>query len=284
MQDRASRTPTARRPDRAAVRRALSAVELFAGLGDAVLDELAATAMPRTYGRGRLMFSEGDPGTSLLVLTAGTVTIFRTSRGGERAVLTVMKPPEVLGELALIDGAPRSASAEASTPTEALLVGRDSFLALLHAQPALVDPMLRHLGAMVRRLSDQAADHVFLDLGGRVAKVLVRLSTAEPRRAALGVGHGLDGTGRRDGGSPRPAERVVELSQSRLAEMAGGSRQSVNQVLGVFAARGLVRVENRRVVISDLEGLSRRAGMEAAEPPRSRPGAGWSLSAHRPLT
>lgn len=270
MQERDSRTPTGRGPDRASVRRALSAVELFAGLGDTVLDQLAVTAVPRSYGRGRLMFSEGDPGTSLLVVTAGAVTIFRSSRGGERAVLTVLRPPEVLGELALIDGAPRSASAEATEPTEALLVARDSFLALLHAQPALVDPMLRHLGAMVRRLSDQAADHVFLDLGGRVAKVLVRLSAAEPTR----------------GGGPGPAAatRVVELSQSRLAEMAGGSRQSVNQVLGVFATRGLVRVENRRVVIQDLDGLSRRAGMAVAEPPRSRPGAGWSLSAQRPLT
>jgi CRP-like cAMP-binding protein len=239
---------------RADVVRVLSTVELFAGLGPTVLDSLAGVAVPRSYPKGALLFAEGDPGSSLHVITTGAVTICRTAPTGERAVLTVLRPPDVLGELAIIDGAPRSATAEALSPTTTLSVGRDAFLALLRAQPALVDPLLRHLGEMVRRLSDQTADHVFLDLAGRVAKVLMRL--AGPRR----------------GGPP-----VVEFTQGRLAEMAGGSRQSVNQVLGAFATRGLVRVDGRRIVITDEAGLRRRAGLPPAEagagvrPPQQRP-------------
>ncbi len=233
---------------RAEVLRALADVELFAGLGPAVLEDLATTAVPRSYPRGSLLFAEGDPGGSLLALTSGAVTVFRTASSGERAVLTVLHPPQVLGELALIDGAPRSAGAEAVLATTALSVGRDSFLNLVRQQPALIDPLLRHLGAMVRRLTDQTTDHVFLDLAGRVAKVLLRM---------------LDGAQ-----APVP----IETTQGRLAEMAGGSRQSVNQVLGSFTARGLVRVEGRRILVTDLAGLRRRAGLPVEDPPRQRPG------------
>jgi CRP-like cAMP-binding protein len=233
----------------------LAGVELFAGLGPPVLSALAAAAVPRSYPKGSLLFTEGDQGGSLLVLTSGAVTIFRTSSAGDRAVLAVLRPPEVLGELALLDGAPRSASAEAMSATTVLSVGRDAFLGLIRAQPALLDPLLRHLGAMVRRLSDQTTDYVFLDLAGRVAKVLIRLADAE---------------------LPTPRPPTVEVTQGRLAEMAGGSRQSVNQVLGAFATRGLVRIEGRRILIMNTAALRRRAGLptQSVAVTPTRPGAG----------
>ena len=237
---------------------ALAGVELFAGLGPALLDALAAAAVPRSYPKGSLLFAEGDPGSSLMVLTGGSVSIFRTSAAGDRAVLAMLRPPDVLGELALIDGAPRSASAEATTDTSALLLGRDAFLSLIRAQPALVDPLLRHLGAMVRRLSDQTADYVFLDLAGRVAKLLVRMAVTDRRR----------------GGPP-----AVELTQGRLAEMVGGSRQSVNQVLGSFATRGLVRVEGRRILVTNEAALRRRAAL----PPDPEQPAPVPRAANAPL-
>jgi CRP/FNR family transcriptional regulator, cyclic AMP receptor protein len=225
---------------------ALAGVGIFSRLGPAVLERLAASAIPRSYPRGALIFSEGDPGNSLLVLTSGAVTIFRSSAAGERMVLNVMRPPEIMGELALLDRAPRSASAEAMQPTTALAVSRDTFLAVLHQQPAVLDPLLQHLGSMIRRLSDQTADHVFLDLAGRLAKALLREADSLPSR------------------SEHP---VIELTQTRLAEMAGGSRQSVNQVLGGFADRGLLRIEGRRIVLTNMPALRRRAGLSGSPPP-----------------
>jgi CRP/FNR family cyclic AMP-dependent transcriptional regulator len=233
------------------VLRALRSVELFARLDDAVLAQLASVVRQRSYGRGQLVFVEGDPGDSLLVLVSGSVTVFRTAPSGERAGLAVLEPPEVLGEVSLLDGAPRSASVEATAPTVALAVSRAEFLALLRSQPSVLEPLLHALGTMVRRLTDQAADHVFLDLAGRVAKALLRLAPPTP--------------------SGLPPS--VAITQSRLAEMSGGTRQSVNQVLGGFSTRGLVHLEGRRILLTDVAGLRRRAHLppEEVTPPGGRP-------------
>jgi CRP-like cAMP-binding protein len=224
---------------------ALRQVELFSAIDDGVLMQIAAVARPRDYDRGELLFVEGEQGDALLVIVSGSVTVFRTSADGERAALTVLEPPEVLGEIALLDGAPRSASVEATEATLVLALSRAEFFSLLRNQPTVLEPLMRQLGQMVRRLTEQAADHVFLDLAGRVAKSLLRLA---------------------NGGSPP----VVAITQSRLAEMSGGTRQSVNQVLGGFAQRGLVHLEGRRVLLTDVPGLRRRAHLPPD--PAGRPG------------
>ncbi|MGZ6827482.1 MAG: Crp/Fnr family transcriptional regulator, partial [Mycobacteriales bacterium] len=189
----------ARGPGQIEVLAALRQVELFSGLPGDVLLQVASVARPREYDRGELLFVEGDVGDALLVLVSGSVTVFRTSPEGDRAALTVLEPPEVLGEVALLDGAPRSASVEAIERTVVLSLSRAEFFGLLRHQPAVLEPLMRQLGQMVRRLTEQAADHVFLDLAGRGAKALLRL--AGP-------------------GSPP----VVAITQSRLAEMSGGTR------------------------------------------------------------
>jgi CRP/FNR family transcriptional regulator, cyclic AMP receptor protein len=140
--------------------------------------------------------------------------------------------------VALLDGAPRSASAEALEDTTVLALSRAAFLELVRGQPPILDAVMRSFGALIRRLTDQTADHVFLDLPGRVAKALVRLA----------------------GDSKAPLV-TIELNQSQLAEMAGGSRQSVNQALGTFANRGWLHTEGRRIVVTDVAALRRRAGM-----------------------
>jgi CRP/FNR family cyclic AMP-dependent transcriptional regulator len=228
-------------PAPADVLAALRQVELFGGLDEQVLLQIASVARPRDFDRGELLFVEGDVGDALLILVTGSVTVFRTSPDGERAALTVVEPPEVLGEIALLDGAPRSASVEATEPTLVLSLSRAEFFGLLRHQPAVLEPLMRQLGAMVRRLTEQAADHVFLDLAGRVAKALLRLSSP---------------------GSPP----VVAITQSRLAEMSGGTRQSVNQVLGGFSQRGLVHLEGRRILLTDVAGLRRRAHLPPEQP------------------
>ncbi len=217
---------------------ALAGVELFAGLEPDVRHRVIAAAVPRTYRKGQLLFVENDPGESLIVLRRGAVAVFRTAPTGERAMLDVIRPPGVLGEVSLLDGAARSASAEAIEDSAALALSRGAFLELVHANPRILDAVLRSLGVLIRRLTEQNADHVFLDLPGRVAKTLIRLA-----------------------GETTASMVTIELNQSQLAEMAGGSRQSVNQAIGSFATRGWLRTEGRRIVITDLPALRRRAGI-----------------------
>jgi CRP/FNR family transcriptional regulator, cyclic AMP receptor protein len=217
---------------------ALTGVEMFAGLEPEERQRVIAAAVPRTYRKGQVLFVENDPGDSLIVLKRGAVAVYRTSAAGERALLSVVRPPDVFGEVSLLDGSARSASAEAIEDSTALALSRAAFLDLVHSNPRILDAVMRSLGALIRRLTDQNADHVFLDLPGRVAKALVRLA----------------------GDSQAPMV-TIELNQSQLAEMAGGSRQSVNQAIGSFASRGWLRTEGRRIVVTDLAALRRRAGM-----------------------
>src|SRR3981081_4491565 len=196
---------------------------MCSGLAPEARQRVVAAAVPRTYRKGQILFVEGDPGESLIILRRGAVAVFRTAPTGERAVLHVVRPPDVLGEVALLDGAARSASAEAIEDCQALALSRHAFIELVHANPRILDAVMRSLGALIRRLTEQNADHVFLDLPGRVAKTLVRLA-----------------------GETSAPMVTIELNQSQLAEMAGGSRQSVNQAIGSFANPGLLRTEGRR--------------------------------------
>jgi CRP-like cAMP-binding protein len=200
-----------------------------------------AAAVPRTYRKGQMLCVENDPGESLIVLKRGAVAVYRTSQTGERAMLTVLRPPGVFGEVSLLDGSARSASAEAIEDCTTLALSRAAFMDLVHSNPKILDAVMRSLGVLIRRLTEQNADHVFLDLPGRVAKALVWLAA--------------------DNHAPMV---TIELNQSQLAEMAGGSRQSVNQAIGSFANRGWLRTEGRRIVVTDLPALRRRAGMPDA--------------------
>ena len=157
-------------------------------------------------------------------------------------VLVTLGPSSVFGELPMVDGGLRSASAAAVEATTVLMVTRAALLEALRESPELADRLLRSLGSMVRRLTDQAADLVFLDLHGRVAKLLLTLDDER-------------GTGATD-------DRSLDLgmTQTDLANMVGGSRQSVNQVLRSFERLGYLELDGRRIVIRERALLERRAG------------------------
>ncbi|GAA4899469.1 CRP-like cAMP-binding protein [Stackebrandtia albiflava] len=217
----------------------LAGVTMFTGLDVDARKRIAAAAIPRQYRRGQLLFVEGDPGESLIMVRTGAVAVFRTAPTGERAMLHVVRAPDVLGEVSLLDGAARSASAEALEDTMAVAVARTTFLEMVHASPSMLDAVMRTMGGIVRRLTEQNSDHVFLDLPARVAKALVRLT-----------------------GHTSAPMVTIELNQTQLAELAGGSRQSVNQAIGTFALRGWLRTEGRRIVVTDIPALRRRAGLD----------------------
>lgn len=215
---------------------------LFGTLDEATARELAGQVVSRRYAKGQPLMQQGEPGTTLLVIVEGSVAVFVTAETGDRMTLATLGSGDVLGEIALLDEGPRSASAEAVEPTTVLVLSRTALLELVRTQPKIVDGLLRSMGALVRQLSEQAADFVFLDLPGRVAKTVLRLAAdVVPARA---------------GG---PVE--IAVTQGRLAEMVGGSRQSVNQILQHFQSRGMLEIAGRRLLVTDPDLLRRRAGV-----------------------
>jgi CRP/FNR family transcriptional regulator, cyclic AMP receptor protein len=221
----------------------LANTRLLRGLDKSSIARLAEKAIERTYGKGQLLFYQGDPGEALFVMVEGLVKVFVTSEDGEEMVLVTVQPGDVFGELSLIDGGPRSASAQALEVTKVLVVTRTALLDLLAADVALAEAMLRSVGQSLRRLTEQAADLVFLDLNGRVAKLVVGFAEKQ----------GADDAG----------EIVLDLhmTQSDIAGMVGGSRQSVNHILKTFERRGYVDLDGRHIRVRELDLLRKRAGM-----------------------
>jgi CRP/FNR family transcriptional regulator, cyclic AMP receptor protein len=215
---------------------------LFGTMTADALQRLSAMAVQRSYSRGDVIFRQDDAGDALFVVVKGLVKIYLTSADGDEMLLVTLGPPAVFGELPMVDGGLRSASAAALEASTLLTLTRTALLEALSNSPQLADSLLRSVGSMVRRLTDQAADLVFLDLHGRVAKLLLGL--AEERGTSLAGGRALD----------------LHLTQTDLANMVGGSRQSVNQVLHSFERLGYLELDGRRIVIKKPDLLHKRAG------------------------
>ncbi|HEX2050978.1 MAG TPA: Crp/Fnr family transcriptional regulator [Actinomycetota bacterium] len=220
----------------------LAATQLFGRLDRAQLRHVWDRVVVRTYRKGDVMFHQGDPGESLYVVARGLVNVYVGSEAGDEMVLASLRPPEMLGELAVIDGGPRSASARAIEPTTVLALTRTRFMELVRGNPAIADALHESLGALLRRVLQHASDLVFLDLAGRVAKLLVTL--ADERGETADDGIVLD----------------LHLSQTHLAGMVGGSRPSVNQILRAFQERGYLEMRGRTIVVKRPDALRRRAG------------------------
>jgi CRP/FNR family cyclic AMP-dependent transcriptional regulator len=212
---------------------------LFAGVAPARLVPLAGRAFLRRYAAGQVVFTEGEPSEHLYVVRSGRVRVLVQSVHGDEVTFAVLGPGDTLGELSVIDGQARSASAEALGDLELVALPADEVRAALRADPALALAVAGALAATVRRLTGSTADLVFLDLPRRLAKLLLAEARAESG-GALRVDPGM--------------------SQSGLAARLGVTRQSLNRALSGLAQRGWVRSDEHGYVLLDAAALRRFAG------------------------
>lgn len=221
----------------------LAQTNLFRHFSPASLETLAPSLLQRTYLKGQVLFHQGDPGNSLWILATGLVKVTVSSSKGDEMLLITMAPPETFGELSLIDGAPRSATVEVVETAKVLILGRDVWTALMRDDSTFTAAVLHSVAEMVRRLTDQTSDFAFLDLHGRVAKLIVGF--ADERGRPFDDGVILD----------------LHLTQTDIARMVGGSRQSVNQILRALEDRGYIELQRQSIYVKQLEALRRRAGL-----------------------
>ena len=215
----------------------LARTELFCGIDEATRRRIAEHVAERIVERGQCVFTQDQPGDRMYVLAEGAVKLFVSSRDGGMVELVRHRPPATFGEVALLDGGPRSASAEAVERSRLLVVTRDELLRLLRSEERVAEALLRTLGAIVRRTTRQVGDLAFLDLQGRLARQLLVLS---------------------DGGD-RAVPRTRQVTQAELASMVNGARQTVNQALRSLESRGYIRADGRSFEILDRERLERLA-------------------------
>jgi CRP/FNR family cyclic AMP-dependent transcriptional regulator len=221
---------------------ALRRCRLFAKVDQPTLQTCADQLRLRRYRRGETIFHQGDPGDSLYIIESGTIKIVLPSpEGEEEAIIATLGRGDFFGELALLDGAPHSATAIALEPTGTLVLRRETFERLIDDDRGLRLALLAGLTSERRRLTGHVEELHFLDLPGRLARRLVRLANeAQP-----------------------DAHGEVRLdwpyTQSDLASMIGGTRQTVNRMLAELSESGLVRIEKDGLVIADVDRLSRVA-------------------------
>ena len=213
----------------------LGRVEPFRGLDEQARVAMVEHATRRVVDKGQMVCWQDDPGDAMFVLLEGSVKLVVCSRDGELIELHRHDAPATFGELALLDGGPRSASAEAVVRSTVLVVTRPELLGLLRGNDQVAEALLRTLGAIVRRTTRQISDLAFLSLQGRVAAKLLDLT--DPDQA-----------------------RTRRITQVELATMVGGARQTVNQALRSLESRGYIRSAGRMFEILDREQLRRLAG------------------------
>jgi CRP-like cAMP-binding protein len=216
----------------------LADVPLFANLSPALLDDLAGATRVRTYPHGQILVHEGDPGDHLIVLEAGQLRISRYLPSGDEVVLAVIDAPAAVGELALLDGAPRDATVTAQRAVTVRLVPRSTFLDLLKRESVAMEGLLRTLAALVRAGNARHADFVGLDVPGRLAKWLLRQSD-------------------HPGADPQV---VLQCSQGELAAELGTTRSTLNRTLHEFASQGMLTMDGNRITLLDREGLRSHTG------------------------
>ncbi|MEJ0074523.1 MAG: Crp/Fnr family transcriptional regulator [Alphaproteobacteria bacterium] len=202
---------------------------LFGQLDVDALSRLASYSHTKSVSAGTTIFERGDPGTSLFAVLRGTVKISNQSTDGKDAVLNMIQAGGIFGEIALLDGQPRTADAFAVTECELMQIDRRDFVPLVNQKPEIALKLIEILCGRIRHTSEQVEDMTFLDLPGRLAKTLLWLSA-------------------QSGSSPA---RKVSITQREIGQIIGMSRESTNKQLREWEDKQWLKLERGGVVVLD---------------------------------
>lgn len=230
-------------------REILSRVFLFAGLSDPELAAVAEYAVARRFPARREIFHKGDSGTEAYAIVSGRLKVSTESTDGKEAILSIMEPGEVFGEVAMLCGGRRSATVKTLERSELLVLHRRDLLAVFDKHPSIAVSCLAALAERLVRITETMEDVMFRGLPSRLARRLLALADAYGDDG----GDGGDGDLRID----------LRLSQSELASMVGTSRESVNKQMKAWEREGWVSHDRGEVILHDraaLEELAELAG------------------------
>jgi CRP-like cAMP-binding protein len=220
---------------------ALGESELFGALLDDELAELVRLGTRVRYPAGRTIFEKGDPGDGLMVVLEGRVKIRALSAEGREIVLNFVEPGQIFGEIALLDGKPRTAGVIALELSELFILRRQAVLGFLENKPTIAIRLIGVLCQKLRRTTQMLEENILLNMAPRVARGLLRLAAEHGRRTADGLLIDL------------------KISQSELGAFVGLSRENVNRQLSAWRDGGIVSQRNGRILIhvpKDLEALA----------------------------
>ena len=211
---------------------------VFDGVPEADLRQVLSIARRRTFRRGEVVFHAGDPADTLHLIVAGRFAVRVQTAVGDVAILTILGPGEMFGELALIgEESRRTATVESLEAGETRSIHRPDFERLRAAHLSITDVLIAILADGMRRLSRHLLEALYVPADKRVLRRLVELAESY---------------------APGEGTATILLRQEDLASIAGTSRATVNRVLREEEARGTVRLGRGVTVVVDREALERR--------------------------
>ena len=219
----------------------LGRVSLFSQLQPSDLILLAEKLKQRNFHKGEVIFHQDDPGDRLHLVANGLVKISIISQDGRENDLALLAPGDCFGEMSILDGGLRSASAVAADATETMTLSREDFLSFITQYPQVAIQIITMLVGRLRATDEMIGDMVFLDVPTRVAKKLVELSRMY-----------------QDSQNPS-GDVTVPLGQEELSRLVGSSRETVSRALTAYRKNGLLTTSHRKITICDLPGLERMA-------------------------
>jgi len=207
----------------------LDKIPLFSDLDKAELELLSTRTVTRQYPRNTIVINEGDHSDSLYVIRSGSVKVFLSNEDGREVILNVQRPGEYFGELALIDSGPRSASVITQEKTTLSLISKADFEEFLRQHPTANVKIMRGLVKRLRALTDSVRSLALMDVYGRVARLLLKLS------------------------KPEGEVRVIRdaLTQQDIADRVGASREMVSRILKDLREGGYIEINDRHITLRE---------------------------------
>ncbi|MCJ7537410.1 MAG: Crp/Fnr family transcriptional regulator [Anaerolineales bacterium] len=215
----------------------LSSLPLFADLTGDQLDQIAQRVQRRTYAYGITLFHQDMPGTMMYMIESGSVRVISIGRTGQELTLNVLGPGELFGELSLLDGQQRSATAITLAPTVAWLLSQADLKEFMHKFPPVNQAMIQILVERVRSTARRLEAMTFQDVLGRLAFELLSLAERSGKPCDRGV------------------EITIPLTQVDLATMVGATRESVNKSVSILRSKGLIDFDGTSWFLQDPAGM-----------------------------
>ena len=204
---------------------------LFRNLDPDVIERISALGTTVELAGNQVLFLKGDEGDALYGVLDGRIRISSGDADGKEIILNIIDSGDIFGEIALLDGKPRTADASAMAASQLFRVQRSDFLGLMAAEPRLTQHLLEMVCDRIRKTSEMLEDSAFLDLPARLAKRLLSLAKYY------------------GDSSQETALTGIQISQAELGQLMGTSRESINKHLQYWRGRGWITLGRGRVTI-----------------------------------
>lgn len=215
----------------------LTGLTLFADLEAEQLEQIAQRVLRRTFALGVTLFHQDMPGTMMYMIETGSVRVISIGRSGQELTLNVLGPGEIFGELSILDGQLRSATAITLVPTVVWLLSQADLNEFMSKYPPVNQAMIQILVERVRATARRLEAMTFQDVLGRLAFELLSLADRSGQPSEQGI------------------EITIPLTQVDLATMVGATRESVNKAVSVLRSKELIVVDGTRWLLQDPAGI-----------------------------